>query len=307
MHLLAGINPRGIAQAPYRPVFTHSLDLSALNQKLGLAKWAQVFSSPSISAYIGGDITSGLLATEVYHRKGTVIFIDIGTNGEIVLSKDGQLMATSCAAGPALEGMNIICGQRATTGAVDSFSLSETGKIKYSTIGEAQATGICGSGLIDLCAELIKAEFINPSGRMTDSKKISQLTLKEGRFYLSDSVFLDQKDIRQIQLAKGAIRAAITMLLEHLEVNEEAIDEIVIAGSFGFHLKAESLKTIGLIPKDYGGKVTFVGNSSLAGSARMILDRKSSLELSKLVKKVEVIELGFDPKFQEVFLKSLAF
>jgi uncharacterized 2Fe-2S/4Fe-4S cluster protein (DUF4445 family) len=304
-HLLAAVNPKGLAQAPYRPVFTHMLDISHLATRLNLSPRAKVLMAPMISSYVGGDIVSGILAVQLKQRPGTVVFIDIGTNGEIVISRGGKFVATSCAAGPALEGMNILCGTRAVTGAIDTFQMEDDYSFKYTTIGGAPAMGICGSALIDICAYLIKGKLINKAGRMKNpaDKEI----LKNNRFYLTDDVFLDQLDVRQVQLAKGAIAAAMEMLMERLGLTLKEIDEIVIAGAFGYHLRAESLKTISLIPPDYEGPVTFVGNSSLAGSARMLLNSDSPGEAMEIIREVEVIELGFDPKFQQVFVNHLAF
>ncbi|MDR1041881.1 MAG: ASKHA domain-containing protein [Deltaproteobacteria bacterium] len=304
-HLLAAVNPKGLAQAPYRPVFTHMLDISHLAERLNLSPRAKVLMAPMISSYVGGDIVSGILAVQLKSRPGTVVFIDIGTNGEIVISRGGKLVATSCAAGPALEGMNILCGMRAATGAIDTFTMEDDFSFKYTTIGNAPAVGICGSALIDIAAFLINHKVINKAGRMRDPA--DKELLKDGRFWLTDKVFLDQLDVRQIQLAKGAIAAAMEMLMERLGMTLKDIDEIVIAGSFGYHLRAESLKTIKLIPKDFEGPVTFVGNSSLAGSARMLLNRDSPAEALSYTREVEVIELGFDPKFQTVFVNHLAF
>ncbi|MDR2442198.1 MAG: ASKHA domain-containing protein [Deltaproteobacteria bacterium] len=306
LHLLAGLNPKSLAQAPYRPIFVDRLNLSHLAQKIGLPPWAEVTTAPSISAYVGGDITSGLTAIKLSQRPGTVIFIDIGTNGEIVLSKDNHLVATSCAAGPALEGMNISCGMRAVTGAIDSFQLAPDMTPTYTTIGGVDPKGFCGSGLIDIVAELIRSEVITKTGRFSPSSVKSGL-IKDGQYHLTDEVFLSQKDIRQVQLAKGAISAAMKMLLERFELTLSDLDEVVIAGSFGYHLKAENLLAISLIPKGYTGPITFVGNSSLAGAARLLLDRLATLEIDSIAQNVEVIELGFDPKFQETFVKELSF
>ena len=312
LYLLAGIQPKGLAQSPYRPAFVRSLDISSLAERFGLTSGTKILTTPSISAYVGGDITSGMLAVGLKQRGGTVLYIDIGTNGEIVLSHDGKLVATSCAAGPALEGMNIICGQRAIPGAVDSFFMGPDFNYRFTTIGEAEPTGICGSGLIDLAAELVKNGLLNSTGRLKAPQEAADAPawfadLEEGRFKLTGKVFFDQKDVRQVQLAKGAIAAAVEMLLARFGLSENGLDEIIIAGAFGFHLKAESLKTIGLIPNTYDGPVRFVGNSSLAGAARTLLTPNAIAELDALAAETEVIELGFDPAFQEKFVRHLRF
>jgi uncharacterized 2Fe-2S/4Fe-4S cluster protein (DUF4445 family) len=306
LHLLAGVNPKSLAQAPYRPIFTGMLDLSRLAPRLGLAPWAKVLTPPSISAYVGGDIASGLLAVNLAERPGTVVFIDVGTNGEIVVSRDGRLAGASCAAGPALEGMNISCGMRAVSGAMDSFRLVDGRRPEFTVIGGGEPVGVCGSGLVDVCSELVKAGVIDRTGRLKASPDAPELVV-DGRCRLSEKVSLEQKDVRQVQLAKGAIAAAMQMLLERLELTLDDLDEVVVAGSFGYHLRPESLLGIGLLPKAYRGPVTFVGNSSLAGAARLLLDRSSHAEIEKLARRVEVIELAFDPKFQDVFLSQLGF
>jgi uncharacterized 2Fe-2S/4Fe-4S cluster protein (DUF4445 family) len=303
LHLLAGVNPKSLARAPYRPIFTKPLDLSPLAGRLGLAPHAKVLTSPSISSYIGGDITSGMLAVKLRERPGTVMFIDIGTNGEIVLSREGQMVATSCAAGPALEGMNISCGTRAITGAVDGFRLNDDLSPAYTTIGQAEAIGLCGSGLMDVCAELVRGGLIDKRGRFVkDSPAVT-----EGRYHLTDQVYFSQKDVRQVQLAKGAIAAAMKLLLEKLDLATDDLDEVMVAGSFGYHLRPESLLGLKLIPAGYRGPITFVGNSSLAGAARLLLDRSAFREIEDIAGQVEVMELGYDPKFQDTFLAELGF
>ncbi|MDR1921641.1 MAG: ASKHA domain-containing protein [Candidatus Adiutrix sp.] len=312
IYLLAGVLPRGLAQAPYRPVFTRSLDLSHLAERLHLGRGAKILTTPCISAYVGGDITAGMLAVGLKKRPGVVLYIDIGTNGEIVLSHNGRLTATSCAAGPALEGMNIICGQRATSGAIDSFALAPDFSYNFTTIAGAPATGICGSGLIDLTAALVEHGFIDKTGRLKAPGNLPAASpwrndLSGGRLNLTADVFYDQKDVRQVQLAKGAIAAAVEMLLARMGLSEADLDEIIIAGAFGFHLKPESLKAISLIPPAYEGPVRFVGNSSLAGAARMLLNAGALEELNAIAEATEVLELGFDPQFQNIFVKHLKF
>jgi uncharacterized 2Fe-2S/4Fe-4S cluster protein (DUF4445 family) len=306
LHLLAGVNPKSLAQAPYRPIFTEPLDLSHLAGQLGLAPYAKIMTCPSISSFVGGDITSGIMAIKLSGRPGTVMFIDIGTNGEIVLCRNGQMVATSCAAGPALEGMNITCGTRAITGAVDCFRLDEDMRPSFTTIGDATAIGLCGSGLIDVCAELVRCGLIAESGKLASGSGAPK-AISDGRYHLTEEVFLSQKDIRQVQLAKGAIAAAMKMLLERLELKVADLDEVIVAGSFGFHLWPECLLGLKLIPAGYHGAITFVGNSSLAGAARLLLDRSAWDEINDLAGQVQVIELGFDPKFQDTFLKELGF
>jgi uncharacterized 2Fe-2S/4Fe-4S cluster protein (DUF4445 family) len=305
-YLLAAVNPKSLAQAPYRPIFTRPMDISHLAGRLNLAPHAKVVCSPAISSFVGGDITAGLIAIKLRQKKGTRMFIDIGTNGEIVLARDGKLVATSCAAGPALEGMNIACGMRAITGAVDGFELGDDFGPNFTTIGGAEPVGICGSGLVDVCSELVRAGIIGRNGKLSDPPGAKGV-VADGKYALSENVYFCQKDVRQVQLAKGAVAAAMKTLLERMGLDMGDLDEVIVAGSFGFHLKPGSLLGIGLIPEGYQGPITFVGNSSLAGSARLLLDSSAAEEIAELTGAVEVIELGFDPKFQEAFLGELNF
>ncbi|MDR2366861.1 MAG: ASKHA domain-containing protein [Deltaproteobacteria bacterium] len=304
IHLLAGVNPKSLAQAPYRPVFTGAVDLSPLAARLGLAPYARVLAAPAISSFVGGDICAGILAVGLRERPGTVMFVDIGTNGEVVLSRDGRLVATSCAMGPALEGMNIERGVRAVTGAVDGFRLNADMSPSFTTIGGAPAMGLCGSGIIDVCAELIKGGLIGKDGRLA---KGPSPHVRDGRYHLTEDVFLGQRDIRQVQLAKGAMAAAMKTLLNRLDLTVGDLDEVIVAGSFGFHLRPESLRALRLIPDGYGGPMVFVGNSSLAGAVRLLLDASAMAGAGRLAGEVSVVELGFEPGFQGAFLGELGF
>ena len=168
------------------------------------------------------------------------------------------MVATSTAAGPALEGMNISCGSRAEEGAIDSFNIDEEYNISYTTIGGSIAKGICGSALIDIAAYMVLKEIIHKSGRFNKelNDKISS-RVRDKKFYITDEIYISQKDIRQIQLAKGAISAGISMLLKEVNITLEMVEEVVIAGAFGYHINAESIKTIGLIPKGFNGRYYF--------------------------------------------------
>lgn len=316
-HLIAGVDPYSLAQFPYRPIFTQIQDMSAFAGDLGLPKEARIFLAPAMSAYIGGDICSGLLAVDILNRPKPSLFIDIGTNGEIILAdREGRLWGASCAVGPALEGMNITCGQRAIHGAVDSFKFEEGAEYKatFTTLGQETATGLCGSGLIELCAALVREGFIDKNGRLkppqaarftVPGEVVAQL--EKGDFYLTDKVYFNQKDVRQIQLAKSAIATGVEMLLLRAGLDVNDLVEIIIAGSFGYHLRAEDLKTISLLPPSYQGPITFVGNSSLAGSAKALLTLSGLEDLTHLSKMVTTVELGNDKSFQDRFLINLRF
>jgi uncharacterized 2Fe-2S/4Fe-4S cluster protein (DUF4445 family) len=308
LHLFLGISPITLAKAPYRPVFLNRLDLEATKVGLIINKNGIVTLLPSASGYVGADILSGVIATSFHQRRDCAIFIDIGTNGEIVAISGGRMLATSTAAGPAFEGMNIDWGLRAEEGAIDKFIIDENYEISYSTIGGAEPRGICGSGLMDVMASLVERGVVLSSGRFNDkiNHKI-KARLRDKKFFINDTIYISQKDIRQIQLAKGAIGAGIRMLLMEMDIPAEDLSEVVIAGAFGYHINPLSIKTIGIIPSGFRGKITFVGNSSMEGARLALMNKASLKSMEELKNKMEVLELSTQEKFQEYFVQELSF
>lgn len=314
LHLAAGIDPTPLGSYPYHTNLSGNSYLPA--KRLGISPFGSIYLPPIISAFVGADITSGVLASRLTERKGVTFFIDIGTNGEMAVAQNGKLAATSTAAGPAFEGMNITCGMRAAPGAVEEFSIDEEGNVNYKTIGGMEPIGICGSGLLDIVGELVRTGIVGKNGRFVKesearySEKIKQqIRLTEGKttFYLTDKVYLTQKDIRQVQLAKGAVYAGIVALLEQLNVPPESVDEVLIAGSFGYHLRERSLLDIRLLPRVFKGKVRFIGNTSQSGAAAFLLNKTFREQMKALVESVEKVELANTPDFEKLFVKSLNF
>lgn len=308
LHLFLGIDPTSIARAPYRPVFLKRVDLKPKDIGIHINEGGMITLIPSASGYVGADILSGVAATGFDQRKDPSIFIDIGTNGEIVAIANGKMAATSTAAGPALEGMNISCGSRAEEGAIDTFSIDEDFNIFYTTIGGAKAKGICGSGLIDIGAYLIKRGIVLKSGKFNeDLDERIKNRLRDKGLYITEDIYISQKDIRQIQLAKGAIAAGVIMLLDEIGISIEELKEVVIAGSFGYHINPNSIQEIGIIPKGFKGKITFVGNSSVEGARLSLINRDILKNIEKLKDQIDVLELSKKETFQEYFIKSLNF
>jgi uncharacterized 2Fe-2S/4Fe-4S cluster protein (DUF4445 family) len=323
LHLACNVDPSGLGKYPYRPAIFgggHTTERS-----LAVSPFARIYLPPLISAYVGADITSGLLITRLEEKKGGVLFIDIGTNGEIAFSKDGRIAAASTAAGPAFEGMNISCGMRAGAGAVESFTIKGDGSCVYAVIGGKEnspdAAGICGSGLLDIAGELVRTGVIDSRGRFVPPDKGAYSALLKERmgqvegknaFFITGDVYLAQKDIRQIQLAKGAIRCGIEMLLARFgfgagDRDIEDIEEIIIAGSFGYHLNEESLLNIGLLPPRCGGKISFAGNTSLSGAVAFLLNAPFRRKMKEVTARVEKIELAQDAEFERTFIKYMGF
>ena len=313
LHLAAGVEPTALGKYPYISAIEGISILKAVDMGLNISNSGLVYLPPCISAYVGADITSGILASSLFELNGVTLFVDIGTNGEMVIGANGKLCAASTAAGPAFEGMNITKGMRAGNGAVEEFEIAD-GEIRIKAIGNAKAVGICGSGLIDIVGELVFHNVIGKNGKFTDATQLppflaERLIEQEGKkaFQVEGDVVLTQKDIRQVQLAKGAIRAGIEYLLRAKNMLPEQVDRVLIAGSFGYHLRAKSLININLIPKEFEGKIEFVGNTSSSGGIAFLLGKQYRTKMEKKIKEIEVLELANMPDFEKLFIKTLNF
>ena len=316
IHLALNINPKSLGKFPYTPVIYGGNRVFAKDNGIEISPFGQIYLPPVISAYVGPDITSGILASQLDKKTGTTLFIDIGTNGEMVIAKNGSLFATSTAAGPAFEGMNISNGMRAGDGAIEYFEIDENSQIIIKTIGNSQPIGICGSGLLDIVGELVRVGVIGSNGKIVSAEKgnfsneiNSRLILKDDKlcFKVSENIFLTQQDIRQVQLAKGAVRSGIHALLESQEIEAQQVDNVEIAGSFGYHLREKSLINLGLLPQEFKGKVTFIGNTSKTGAIAFLLNYNLREEIKEIVKKVGVVELSNKDNFERLFVKCLSF
>lgn len=316
LHLAAGVNPYSLGKYPYQPVLWGGEYLKARDAGIKIADFGNVYMPPIISAYVGADITSGILASELDKLKGVTLFVDIGTNGEMAISYEGRLSVSSTAAGPAFEGMNISYGMRAAEGAIEYFSIGENDEIEVRTIGNAEPAGICGSGLIDIAGELVKhgiigknGKFVSPDSEKADEKLRQNLvkTDNEIKYKVSGEVYLTQKDIRQIQLAKGAVRAGIEFLMRDKGVEASEVERVYIAGSFGYHLRAESLINIGLLPEEFRGKIEFLGNTSSSGGYGLLINKDCRDKMKRIVKEIDVIELSKYKDFDRVFVECLKF
>jgi uncharacterized 2Fe-2S/4Fe-4S cluster protein (DUF4445 family) len=269
---------------------------------------------------VGADITVGVIATALHEFSGVTLFIDVGTNGEMILAVDGALIGTSTAAGPAFEGMNITFGMRATLGAIEKVAIDDSG-IHVKTIGGTVATGICGSGLVDAVSELVRVGVIDASGRFARADQLPStlaqaLRRHEGKPAISLSprsvaeageVLLTQHDVRQVQLAKGAVRAGIEALLLSQSIQTSQVDRVLLAGSFGAHLKPASLVGIGLLPEGLAERVVAVGNTSRTGAEALLLDGQARAELVDIVARTQAIDLAHAPGFEKTFVRSLSF
>jgi len=305
LHLATNTDPSPLGKYPYLSNIKGGESIKAAG--LGISDFGLVYLPPIISAFVGADITSGVFISKLKEKRGKTLFIDIGTNGEIVMADNGRLAATSTAAGPAFEGMNIVCGMRAAPGAVEQFTLGENGGFSYKTIGGVKAAGICGSGLLDIAGELVRTGVIDKTGKFDKANPLIKEQNNKPAFFITDDVFFTLQDIRQVQLAKGAIRAGITALLNTLGLDADDIDEVLIAGSFGYHLSESSLLNIGLLPPELKGKIRYLGNTSQSGATAFLLNADFRETVPAIINGIEKIELANTPGFEEIFVQALGF
>ncbi|MDP3305942.1 MAG: ASKHA domain-containing protein [Erysipelotrichaceae bacterium] len=292
-HLWLNADVRPLVQLPYRPSVSKQM-IQSIQAELGIDVEGNIIVYPPIAAYLGSDILAGMSLIDLFETRENIFFIDLGTNGEIVLVSDGQLYATSTAAGPAFEGVNMSSGCGAVDGAMDHFFVSE-GKINYTTINEGSPIGICGSGYIDLISCLLDGP-LESSGFLMD-----EVVLHD-----DPRISITQKDIREFQLAKAAIRSGMDMCLIRAGISYDQLDSLIIAGGFGKHINLDAAINIGLIPKECKDNTLFIGNSSLAGCVSWLSEEKK-VPSQWNIESIKVIELASSAKWLELFSDHMMF
>jgi uncharacterized 2Fe-2S/4Fe-4S cluster protein (DUF4445 family) len=313
-HLFLGIDPVPIAFSPFTPRFTTAQEVRASDIGLVEVPDGEVYVFPVISGYVGGDTLAFIWSSRIFQSEGIILGIDIGTNGEIVLGNKEAIAACSAAAGPAFEGSHIRDGMRADIGAIEGVSITG-GRIELSVKGGGTPKGICGSGLIDAASQLLRAHVIDPTGRIQkDGESFPDRVQKKNgitEFVLyqneSLSIGITQKDIREIQLAKGAIRSGVEILMEERGVSWDDITMVLIAGSFGNYLKGESIADVGLVSESVRDRIHFVGDAALMGAVEAVSSEKTRKEIEILATKINYIELSSDKRFNEHFVRWLSF
>jgi uncharacterized 2Fe-2S/4Fe-4S cluster protein (DUF4445 family) len=319
IHILHGMDPRQLTLAPYIPLIAGLVRRRPEEFSWSFQSCGHVETLPLISAFVGADTMGVILALDLEHEQETSLSIDIGTNGEIVLAQAGELITTSTAAGPAFEGAQISCGMRALDGAVTGVRIADSGRVDLSVVGGGKAKGICGSGLISAVAELLEAGLLESSGRLADPDEVADPELKRRFFKLDkitafrltsdggEDVYISQKDIRELQLAKGAIRTGIDMLLTETGVEVKALKKIRLAGNFGSGVDIGKTIRIGLIPEVDVEKVDVVGNAALRGASLVLVSREYRQKALSIYRECRFLELAAKPEFQARFASSMFF
>ncbi len=324
-HLLLGLDVEQLARAPYVPAVSSSVYVPAREIGLKAHPEARLYVLPVIGSFVGGDTVSLILATRIHRSPKLRMALDLGTNGEVVIGSCDGVFACSTAAGPAFEGARISQGMRAMEGAIERVELSGS-DVRIGVIGGGKARGICGSGLVDAVATLLQAGVLDEMGSLPSPEEAKSFLppplasrLREGdegkEFVLAwpeesenaKGISLTQRDIREVQLAKGAIRTGAELLMRHLGVKPSDIEEVFIAGAFGNYLRPESALRIGLLPPLSPEKVKFVGNTSILGARLCLLSRRKRREAERIARKVHHVELAAEPSFEETFVEMMSF
>lgn len=320
-HIFLKLPIAQLGQAPYNAYSLDARDLSPSELPLKINPEGNIHTIENIAGFVGADTVAVALAAGADSVENMTLVVDIGTNGEIVLGTKDKLCAASCAAGPAFEGARITCGSRAIEGAIEAVVVNAD-DIDVDAIGDSPPHSICGSGLIDAVACLLDLGIIDHTGRFADPEKLNslppkilnRLTERQGQptFILDQSagenpVFLSQRDIREVQLAKAAIRAGIKLLQKKLDLADTDIQQVFLAGAFGNYIRKESALRIGLLPNVPIERIHSVGNAASSGAQLALISSKFRRAAKQLARQIEYIEIAHEPDFQNTFADSMLF
>ncbi|MDF2654676.1 MAG: corrinoid activation/reration protein [Bacillota bacterium] len=322
-HLFLGLSPSTLALAPFEPAFSGPVEKSAVELGLTMNEAAKVYVLPNIAGHVGSDIVGVILASGIQELSGVRLAIDIGTNGEIVLSDNGRMLVCSTAAGPAFEGARIYQGMRAAKGSIEGVSIEEENVI-IKVIENTEPIGICGSGLIDAVAVMLDAGIINYKGNILSGEDAvkqgihSELAerLRKGKngneFVLAwkeaeEDIVITQKDIREVQLAKGAVYGGIIILMQCLGVSLSQLEEIMLAGAFGSYINKKSILRIGMLPNVEENKISHIGNAAGVGACMALLSETERIKAYVQSEDAEHIELALHPDFQREYINAMYF
>lgn len=326
LHTWAGVAVASLGRAPYVGSWAAELRCAAPDVGLGIHANASVYVFPQVRSHVGADAVAAAIACDVDKGDGCRLLVDLGTNSEVIVTCGERVVATSAAAGPAFEGVSIRHGMRASPGAVDVLSFTGDGRVAMNTVAGAPLAGICGSGLIDLVAEMLRVGLVSPSGYLRRPEELDgtvapplrqRLFDVDGQraFRLSEAgaspdagqVALTARDIREVQLAKGSIMTAATLACRHLNVDVRQLDEVLVAGAFGNYIRKASALRIGLVPRMDPERIRLVGNAAGVGARLALLDRDVRARASRLAQRAEYVELATRPDYQATFMEALSF
>lgn len=324
-HLFIKLDPQYLGQSPFAPVLHRPLDIKARDLGLKIHPAANVYILPIEAGFVGADNVAVLIAEEPYNQNEMVLIIDIGTNGELVLGNRERLVSASCATGPAFEGAHIRFGMRAAPGAIERVAIEpQTCDVRFKVVGDERwshqtpqirARGICGSGIIDAIAEMLRAGIIKPSGAF--NRNVSTLRMLRNREQpefviawpdettLGREITISQGDVRAVQLAKGALLSGATVMMDKLGI--ERVDKVIMAGAFGLHIDKEKAMTIGLFPDCELDRVYSVGNAAGEGARLALLSVDKRRQAAEIARRVEYVELSLESSFAEKFVRALTF
>ena len=291
-HIFMGVDPASIAKAPYLCSINELTIIQSQQILKSLANNYPIYVLPPISAYVGADVVMGIYESKLMNDNKKKLFIDLGTNGEIVLYDKGKFLVSSAACGPAFEGGNMVCGKGAIKGAIDNFEYAEGWK--FTTIGNKEAIGICGSGYTSLISLAFKQGIIEDNGYLPQD------------IVINNSVYLSAKDVREFQMAKSAIAAAIMCLLQQAKISASEIDMVYIAGGFGKHINLVDLFTLGILPMEFEGKIQALGNTAIKGTCDYLL-KMDAETLDKIIHNSTSVLLANNQNFTNKFMEHMMF
>lgn len=323
MHLLLGVDPHAIGQAPYVAAYREGLSVASADLGLKIHRCGRLTVLPNVAGFVGADTVAVVLASRMHESDRLKLAIDIGTNGEIVMGTGERLIVCSTAAGPAFEGARIKFGMRAATGAVEAVDIDEDVRLKL--IGGDKVIGICGTGLIDAVAELLRIGVIDETGRILDASDVPSLPgqiaerIRDGengndfilarpdRSQSGEAIYLTQRDVREVQLAKGAVHAGVEIMKKELDLAEGDAFDVLLAGAFGNYIRPERALRIGLLPRVPLEHVHFIGNAASTGAKLSLLNRTCRNEADRISERIQYVELAGRPDFQMQFSEAMMF
>lgn len=306
LHLLTNLSPVSMGVLPFAPLSTFGCNMSAAEMGIDLPE-ATCYLTPCMSAFVGGDITSALLATGFAQSDEVCLLMDIGTNGEVAIGNKEFILSTSTAAGPAFEGAQISCGMAGVKGAINSVQALQ-GKLETSVIGGEKAQGLCGSGLLDTIALMRSIGVIDETGRIAEETKSRFIGERDGELavLITDEVFITQKDIRELQTAKAAVAAGVLSLVKEANMEMKDIRRVYLAGGFGNYMNQKSATEVGLLSKDFN-EIISVGNAAGAGAVMALFDGDYEADMKRLCAVGKHVELGSNPYFMEKYVECMYF